>query len=148
MPLIGDIGKKISQSASDSAKKTRIFMEVSKLNSQITDEQKTIASFNTQIGEKYYALFGTNPQEEFAQLCEYITASNQKIASIEAEIKRVRNVRVCPKCGAECDASLLFCGSCGEALPKVETDGKKFCENCGKQLSATATFCNECGTRT
>lgn len=146
MGLFDNFGKKITQSSQDAVQKAKNFADVTKLNSQINDEKKAIVNFYKQVGEKYYSLYGTDPQEEFKQLCEFITAKNNKIAQLETEIRRIQNVNTCPKCGNVCSDTLLFCSSCGESLPK-ERSNKLICNECGTELSITAVFCTNCGKK-
>lgn len=58
----------------------------------------------------------------------------------------------CPKCGAQNNATMKFCGSCGSKLAttivcphcgKEVPEGMKFCGECGKPLSASK--CPSCG---
>ena len=46
----------------------------------------------------------------------------------------------CPKCKAQVDAHMKFCGSCGEKMPTGAV-----CGYCGKHLPAGMKFCGECG---
>lgn len=157
MGFFDEIGKKISQTASDSAKKTREFVEVSKLNAQMTDEKKNITNLFAQIGEQYYNANAVNPQPEFAEMFQAIAASNQKIIELQEEIKKIRNVHTCPNCGAECVENIAFCGSCGAALPVAAAVPQeaaapapiaKTCASCGATLPDDAVFCTACGNKT
>ena len=47
---------------------------------------------------------------------------------------------VCPKCGAELEMGMKFCGECGTPIPQV-----KKCINCGTELPFKMKFCFECG---
>lgn len=76
--------------------------------------------------------------------------------------------KVCPHCGASCEAEAKFCLNCGEKFGTAEqvcpecgaalTPGAKFCANCGHRLNLTCPncgaslapgtkFCPECGTK-
>ena len=59
---------------------------------------------------------------------------------------------ICPRCGAQNNAAMKFCGSCGRRLAaaivcphcgKEVPDGMKFCGECGRPLSASK--CPSCG---
>jgi membrane protease subunit (stomatin/prohibitin family) len=46
----------------------------------------------------------------------------------------------CPRCGAQVDANMKFCGSCGEKILSGVT-----CLHCGKIVPAGMKYCGECG---
>jgi len=119
MGLFDEIGKKITQSGQETVKKAKSIAETAKINSQISDEQKTLATFYAQIGEKYYSLFKDAPAEELSQLCDRVTACIIRIAELQTEIQLLKNTRLCPKCGAVCAINVQFCSSCGAQLPPV-----------------------------
>lgn len=48
----------------------------------------------------------------------------------------------CPNCHAIVDVNSVFCGSCGQKIPK-----QSFCKNCGNPLEPEALFCPKCGAR-
>lgn len=150
MKLFDDFSKKVTKSTQEITQKTKDIAEISKLNSQISDEQKQIYNLFTQIGEKYYSLYGNNPQEEFLDLCESINLSQSKVISFKNRIIEIKNIKTCLNCGAECSADVAFCSICGAELPKQEhlkeeNISNKFCSNCGTKLLSTAIFCPECG---
>lgn len=120
MGLFDGIGKKLAQSGQDTVKKAKSFAETTKLNSQISEEQRALTAFYSQIGEKYYELYKDSPGEEFAQTCDRITAGQMRIAEMQTEVQRLKNTRLCPKCGAVSAANVQFCASCGAELPKQE----------------------------
>lgn len=47
---------------------------------------------------------------------------------------------ICPKCGAQNDAAMKFCGSCGSKLSET-----MICPHCGKEIPEGSKFCGECG---
>jgi len=116
MGLFDEIGKKIAKSGQDTVKKAKELAELAKLNGQIAEEQRALTAFYAQIGERYYTLHKDCPQDEFIQSCERITAGLKRITDLTAEVQRIKNARICPKCGATCPANVQFCGACGEPL--------------------------------
>ena len=120
MGLFDEIGKKIAKSGQDTVKKAKDFAEITKLNGQISEEHRALTAFYAQIGEKYYSLYKDAPQEEFAQSCARISAGLKRIAENQALIQTLKNTKLCPKCGAECEQNVQFCSSCGEKLPMPE----------------------------
>ena len=124
MGLFDEIGKKIAKSGQETVKKAKEIADTAKFNSQISEEQRALKEFYAQIGEKYYAAFKDSPHDDFAQPCERITAGLRRIAELQAEIQKIKNTKICPKCGAACPANVLFCGSCGESLAQAEPAGE------------------------
>lgn len=60
--------------------------------------------------------------------------------------------RICPQCGAECDAEDSYCPECGAALnapvaPATVTEAYT-CRNCGDRVRPGAKFCGKCGMST
>jgi len=154
MAFFNELGKKISQTTQNAVKGTKDLAEISKLNSQISDEQRQINNVYFQIGQKYYetqALVTTD--ESFAPLCESITASLTRIATYQEEIKQIRGIKKCEGCGAELQLSTAFCSICGykaqqeeaEGLQKNEEPAANQCPGCGKILADGAAFCTDCG---
>ena len=120
MGLMDEIGKKLSQTGKDTVKKAKSVAETVKINNQISEEQRALNTFYTQIGEKYYSIYKDAPADEFTQICDRITAGIIRIAELQTEAQRLKNTRLCPKCGAVCPLSVQFCSACGTRLPKVE----------------------------
>ena len=49
--------------------------------------------------------------------CSEITANTEEIARLEAEILKVKSIRVCENCKNEIDYSVEFCPKCGAKQP-------------------------------
>lgn len=70
---------------------------------------------------------------------------------LQEQMKRVKGLRNCPKCGAEVADEAIFCPGCGFSLPPKVTPipqsalQQKRCENCGSMVDEDAAFCTECG---
>ncbi len=47
---------------------------------------------------------------------------------------------VCPKCGANNNANMKYCGNCG-----MELSVKKICPHCGREVPINMNFCGYCG---
>lgn len=153
MGIFDDIGKKITQTGQSTVQKAKDFAEVSKLNTQINDEISAMNNYCMQIGRKYYDLYRSNPQDEFAELCGQITASGRKIQVWKEEVQKIKNVRRCPSCNGENDYESKFCRTCGAKLedddaPNAAEPGARHCVVCGAQLNEGAQFCVGCGAKT
>lgn len=60
--------------------------DISKLNSQIAEEEKVIKSVYMQLGEQYYTKYNSAPDEDFLQLCQSITEEKEKIAVLKKQL--------------------------------------------------------------
>jgi uncharacterized membrane protein YvbJ len=151
MAFFEDIGKKVSQTGQDAIKKTKIMAETSKINSQISAEKRSISENYSQLGEKYFELFGENPDENLAVFITAIKEAQLKIEDFEEQINKLRGIECCPSCGAEIKDGALFCTGCGAKLepspPPAAVPSVKVCTNCGSQLADGVLFCSTCGTK-
>lgn len=87
-------------------------------------ETLTNAGFDLNIGLTTAGQFGTSFPGG---------GQNRNVQQPEPQIS-------CPKCGAQNDPSMKFCGSCGSKLAATV-----FCPHCGKEIPAGMKFCGECG---
>lgn len=145
MSLFDDLSKKISHTGQSLVNKANEIADVTKLNYQIGEEEKSLAALYQQLGQAYYG------QAEKAQLescCQAIKEKLAYIASLRAQEATARNLRLCPNCSAVCELSQPYCGVCGTALPRVAAPGTKFCPGCGQQIAADCIFCPSCGAHT
>lgn len=154
MAFFEDIGKKVSQTSQDAIKKTKIMAETSKINSQISAEKKAISDNYMNLGEKYFELFCSNPDENLAGFVAAIRESQQKIADFEDQIRKLKGIESCPNCGAEINDGALFCTGCGTKIeappppPETPVPDARVCAACGSELSDGAIFCSTCGAKT
>ena len=149
MGLFDEIGEKITKSGQDLVKRAREVAEAARISGQITEEQRALTTFYAQIGEKYYEAFKDSPHEEFAQSCERIAAGLNRIAELQAEYNRLKNNRICPKCGAAHGRDVNYCGACGAALTQPEppaeaapeqpeAEAECACEDCADEVAEAA----------
>ena len=47
-----------------------------------------------------------------------IAGANRQIASLQEQLRDLKKVALCPKCGAEVDREAAFCSTCGAEMPK------------------------------
>ena len=154
MAIFSELGKKISETTQSAVKGTKDFAETTKLNAQISDEQKAIDNAHMQIGRLYYDRFSaTVEDEEFAALCAAITGHNQKIAVLKTEIQKIKGIKKCAGCGAEIQIATIFCGFCGFDTRTATEEGEQTaeqvprCTGCNKELAPGVAFCTGCGQK-
>ena len=142
MSLFNEIKGKITKSSQDTVKKAKSIAGIVKINNQITEEQRALTTFYSQIGEKYYSIHKDDPDVEFSQYCDRITAGIMRIAELQTEVQRLKNTRLCPKCGNACPLNVQFCSACGAKLPKLDPEQDAVEQNavpvdCGTSPSET-----------
>lgn len=154
MAFFEDLGKKVSQTSQDAIKKTKVMAETSKIQSQISSEKRKISDNYNKIGEKYFELFRDSADENLAGFLAAIEESLHKIEEYEEQVKKLKGMERCEKCGAELKEGALFCTSCGTKASQPQTEGTvaaqapaRVCTSCGMQLAEGALFCSGCGTK-
>ncbi len=158
MSFFNDLVQKTSDASSKAVKKAQDMTEISKLNSQISAEEKKIKTTYTEIGEKYVELHKEDYEEAFTEMFATVEASLQKIKECNEQIEKIKGVRKCDKCGKEVPDEVAFCSACGNAMPKPEPKEEeevveeaksepKKCINCEAELPEGAMFCGACGTK-
>lgn len=94
-------------------KKTQNLTGTMSLNSQISDLEKANAALYSQLGREYFKRWQTQPVPELAQIVAAIEANLNKAAQLNEEIKRLKGVKKCPRCGNDMAYDAIFCPSCG-----------------------------------
>lgn len=155
MAFFDDFGKKLSQASQNTIQKTKEMADIAKINSLISAEEKKMESIYLEIGKIYADNHAEDCEEIFKDSIQMIDVCKQNVENYANQIRMIKGVKNCPKCGAEVQNSSIFCGICGSELPKslepVEVNPmqevKRFCANCGVELEVGAMFCGECGTK-
>ena len=154
MGFLDDFSKKISSASQEAIAKTKDFADITKLNSNISDEKNKINAAYKEIGKMYFEAHSEDFEESYGELVGNIKASLEKIATFEQQIVEIKGVTKCPNCGAEVAKGAAFCTACGTAIPQAEVqaapvqeEATKTCPNCGTVLKAGDAFCINCGTK-
>ena len=120
MAFFDELGKKISQAGQSAVQKGKELADIAKLNSSVSDEKRKIADNYREIGKLYFSLHGENPGVDFAAMVAAIHESESKIVEYKQQIKDIRGVVCCEKCGAEVSSNAAFCSACGAPMPVVK----------------------------
>ena len=151
MAFFDELGAKLTKTGQMAAQKTNDLAETAKLNMRTGELNKVIQEKYARLGERYFALRGSAPEEELAEICAAITKANEELESIRLELQRIRQLKVCPACGAENPSDASFCSKCSAALPELPPrpvePGTRFCASCGAKIAETAQFCTKCGAK-
>lgn len=148
MAFFEDLGKKVSKISSDTVKKTKDLSETARLTSLINMAEKEEKELYAQIGRMYYENYNSEPEEMFSDLINSVREKKQLINEYNEQIKNIKGVVHCEKCGAEVSAQAIFCSVCGSKMPKNEKENQEdgiICPQCGAILNETHVFCTTCG---
>lgn len=147
------LGDKLNVMGKGIADKAKEVSDLSKLNSQIREEERKVQTAYQEMGEQYYKLHKDDPTPDFSENILAVDASLAQIAQLKAEVQKLKGVCTCANCGAEVSATAQFCSSCGAKIehPVEEAPAEEAaahtCPNCGAAVEEDAVFCPECGNK-
>ena len=118
MSLWDNITQKAAAVTDKAVHQAKNFTEQVKLRNQISEAQSTITDCYTQIGKQYAAAHSEDFDEAYAPMMAAIAGANRQIASLQEQLRDLKEVALCPKCGAEVDREAAFCSACGAEMPK------------------------------
>ena len=118
MSLWDNITQKAAAVTDKAVHQAKNFTEQVKLRNQISETQSTITDCYTQIGKQYAAAHPEDFDEAYAPMMAAIAGANRQIASLQEQLRDLKEVALCPKCGAEVGREAAFCSACGAEMPK------------------------------
>ena len=143
MAFFNDLGKKFVQLGQTTAQKTKEFSDIAKINAMISEEEKKIEDSICQIGAVYFKLHHEDYEVEFTELINSIEKSRKTIFEAKQQLKLLKGIDHCDKCGAEIKSNMSFCSSCGNKINIVSNYSK--CTACGALVAQDMKFCTSCG---
>lgn len=146
MAFFDDISKKVGEAARTVGQKGRDAADVARLKLRICEEEKRLDGVYCRIGRLFVEKVGDRAEDPFAELVAEIRRGEGRISEYKGQIRELKGISICEKCGAEIYTEDTFCASCGEKVTKPETKDTK-CPNCSCQCPEDATFCTNCGTQ-
>lgn len=120
MALWENLSRKASMVTEKAVQQAKDLSEQVKIRGQIADEEKTITDSYTQIGKQYAELHPEDYEEVFAGWFAAIENARRRVEVLRAQLRDLKGVALCPKCGAEVAADAVFCSACGAPMPKEE----------------------------
>lgn len=140
------LGKKFSQTGQDAMKKTKGLAEISRLNSQIADEEKKLNKLYLKLGQLYYQMNTENPDPVYLDICQAIGGCLQTIDRHQVMVDEIKGIKKCRRCQTEVPLSSTFCPTCGNKLSEDrEIPVSAICPECGMENGSSATTCIKCG---
>lgn len=88
--VFGVAAEKTKEFAGKAADKAKDVSKITKLSLEIKAAKETIGKAYEEIGKIYYETHKNAPADYFIQLCEEITAANERIEALEIEIDKVK----------------------------------------------------------
>lgn len=90
MAFLDKIGKKIGDVAGSATDMAKDFAETTKLNSEISAEEKQINQYFLDIGKLIFESEKNNPDSAAAEIINKIMASQQTIENIKRKIEEIK----------------------------------------------------------
>lgn len=122
MAFFDDLSKKLTQAGQATIQKTKEIADITRINSNISDEEKRINNFYTEIGKLYVSLHSEDFENDFTSMFDGINAAQAKIKELKKELEQIKGVKKCPNCGAEVNNEAVFCSGCGGKMPQEEQE--------------------------
>ena len=118
MDVITSIKETLGKAIKTGVDKSNEIVEITKLRYAISDIEGDISKLMRDIGESVYEAYKDNkePSEAINENCAAIDEKYAQVEEMRAKLNEIKNVTVCPKCGAAMDKESCFCSKCGEKL--------------------------------
>lgn len=148
MAFLDNIGKKVTEAGQKVRQVTGEISDTSRLNAQISEEERRISAAYQQIGKLYMNLHHGDPEPAMQELVQSVIRSEQTIHTCRQQIQRIRRVRTCARCGAEISADHAFCPQCGTPVQREAPTSDprvNVCAACGTVMALGMRFCTNCG---
>lgn len=114
--------EKLNQMTQGAISKGKEVAGVTKLNVEIGTLNQSMKGIYAEVG-KYVLENGLLSEDEaIAQWAAKAADIRAEIESNTEKIKSLKNVDICPGCGAEVAKSSKFCNKCGSAIVVASTD--------------------------
>lgn len=137
---------KVTQSA---ISKSKEMAEVTRLNMEISAQTQKVKELYAQAGERVLEGGLAADDSVIASLASQLAELRQGIQANQDKLNDVKNVNICPNCGAEVARTSKFCDKCGtEIVREAEAQpAPAVCKACGAPIDKDALFCGACGAR-
>jgi uncharacterized Zn finger protein (UPF0148 family) len=137
MSFLDELSANATNAGRIASQKMKNASDGNKISKNITAEKRNIEQKYSEIGKLFYEKYKDAPDAEFAEQIASITASEQKITELQAELEAVRarkpelisvaegtpaapvsapTAMVCMQCGSTYGTGETFCALCGQKL--------------------------------
>ena len=120
MSLWGDVQKSVSKSTKVGLKQTGKWIEIGKLNMELTAANLGLQNLYEQIGEYIYTYQVKNVtgDSKLSELLQKVYVQKAKIKSIQDKIVMVRSINACENCKQELEVGTKYCPYCSHPQSK------------------------------
>ena len=115
---IDRIGETLTSASKDIAKKAKDLVDVNTVKSSINDQKRIIRKAYERIGEQYYKEHVDTAEYSYEIEFEVIGEATAKIKELNEQLRSIKNIHICPECGATMPVDAVFCSQCGMKLKK------------------------------
>ena len=116
MSFLDDLGQKISDAGESVFQKGKNFADTQKANMDIKEAQRQIDSLYAQIGRGYVDAHPMEAEAEYGNYLSQIKAAKNHIEELQENIREIKHLSTCPKCGGDISENAEFCPFCGAKL--------------------------------
>ncbi len=123
MNFFDKLGKKANETYQATKERATTLTEEIKIKSKISDTNDKIDGLYNEIGKFVYNELkeGRDASRELVtEKCNEISALNDELEKLRADLLALKNIKKCVKCGRELELKAEFCSNCGEKQPKIE----------------------------
>ncbi len=136
---------KVTQSAISKSKEVA---EITRLNMEISTLTQKVKDLYSQAGERVLEAGLAADDPVIADLASQLATLKQSIQMNRDKLNEVKNVNICPNCGAEISRTSRFCDKCGTEIIKAPQEPPMgVCKVCGSPIEKDALFCGNCGAK-
>ena len=142
----------VGRFAQNAVSKSKEMAEITRLNMEISNQEQRLRELYGQLGQYLVENADLVPadRQDAQALLQEVAQVKAGIEASKATLLEVRNVNICPGCGAEVSRSSKFCPSCGTQMDRSvmeRLNQAPVCPSCGAELEPGAAFCGNCGAK-
>ena len=142
----------VGRFAQNAVSKSKEMAEITRLNMEISNQEQRLRELYGQLGQYLVENADLVPadRQDAQALLQDVAQVKAGIEASKATLLEVRNVNICPGCGAEVSRSSKFCPSCGAQMDRSvmeRLNQAPVCPGCGAELEPGAAFCGNCGAK-
>lgn len=144
MEFFDKLSKKVGEVYQGAKTKTEEVSQEFKLKNEIAKRKAAIEKIYAEIGVIVYEDIKDNKdvsRDVIEAKCSEITANKEEISRLEAEVLKVKNIRICENCKNEIDFKVEFCPKCGAKQP-TNVEVKETAPTAAEETEAEVTDVN------
>ncbi|MEG1459411.1 MAG: zinc-ribbon domain-containing protein [Acetivibrio sp.] len=112
MSIFDIIGNSVNEAGSNLSQKAKELTEQTRLNSEISKNEKIKIDYFKMLGEMKYMELKENRSPDYSQIFQDIDETVEQIKKLKEELSRQKKP-LCKTCGKVLDEDAKFCAFCG-----------------------------------